>query len=132
MQPCCNALVLDLCSPADLYPIPRYYVGIVLFFFFSFFTLFVFLTMLFGLIGDAYDQAKDEAAEAEKQVGRLVHEDTPAVKALMLKMEGYFEHFRSIDNLDGSKDGPTESADSDSDSDFNSDSARRLVRLHDR
>ena len=90
--------------------LPRYFVGIILFFFFSFFTLFVFLTMLFGLIGDAYDQAKDEAAEAEKQVGRLVHDDTPALKALMLKMEGHFEYFRSLDNLDGSKDGPTQSA----------------------
>lgn len=110
--------VQPFCKPRHLLsfsrgPLCRYFVGIVLFFFFSFFTLFVFLTMLFGLIGDAYDQAKEEAAEAEKKVSLIVHEDTPAVKALMLKLEGYFEHFRTVDNLDGSQDGPTHGNDSD-------------------
>ena len=75
----------------------RYYVGIVLFLFFSFFTLFVFLTMLMAVIGDAYERAKREADDAEEKVSKTVPQDAPARKVLALKVEGYFEHFRCLD-----------------------------------
>ena len=75
----------------------RYYVGIGLFLFFSFFTLFVFLTMLMAVIGDAYAQAKTEAAEAEEKVNKVVSPGMPSRKVLALKVEGYFDHFRNLE-----------------------------------
>ena len=72
-------------------------VGIGLFLFFSFFTLFVFLTMLMAVIGDAYAQAKTEAAEAEEKVNKVVSPGMPSRKVLALKVEGYFDHFRNLE-----------------------------------
>ena len=71
--------------------------GIGLFLFFSFFTLFVFLTMLMAVIGDAYERAKTEAAEAEEKVKKAVSPDMPSRKVLALKVEGYFDHFRNLE-----------------------------------
>eukprot|EP00040_Diaphanoeca_grandis_P044164 m.270152 g.270152 ORF g.270152 m.270152 type:complete len:852 (-) comp88302_c0_seq1:53-2608(-) len=46
----------------------NYYVGVVLFIGFSFSTLFVFLTMMMSLIGDAWDEAKDEAVACSAHI----------------------------------------------------------------
>ena len=73
-------------------------VGVILFFGFTFFTLFVFLTMLIAVITEGYDAAKAqiaafEDADAERSAAGAHGPPPKSWKAVKNRTVAYFDHF---------------------------------------